>query len=148
MRLWHKVLISVLPQKHLIAQWRECCAIASNIAKNGTPNHVLVNPVIEYPAEHFIMYCNMIIDEMIERGIKVNETSYFKLFSNIDEAEKKNSFGVIGCCWVYEYWMDERYLKQCYYNLQEKYDRGMITSKEFQLIEDKYESLMIDELVN
>lgn len=43
MRLWHKELIPYLPRQQLIAQWRECCAIASNLASKGTPNHLLVN---------------------------------------------------------------------------------------------------------
>ena len=48
MRLWHKDLIAFLPRKQLLGQWRECCAIARNIAVNGTPNHVLVNKVLDY----------------------------------------------------------------------------------------------------
>ena len=45
MRLWHKELIEYLPQQQLISQWRECCAIAANLAKDHTPNHILVNPI-------------------------------------------------------------------------------------------------------
>ena len=33
---------------------------------------------------------------------------------------------------------NDRYLKQCYYNLQEKYDRGIITKDEWVKIEEKY----------
>jgi hypothetical protein len=29
---------------------------------------------------------------------------------------------------------NDRYLKQCYYNLQEKYDRGIISEEEFEKI--------------
>lgn len=36
MRLWHKDLIHYLPRQQLIAQWRECCAIAVGfLKKNG-----------------------------------------------------------------------------------------------------------------
>ena len=38
MRLWHRDLIHYLPRQQLIAQWRECYAIASNIANKGTIN--------------------------------------------------------------------------------------------------------------
>ena len=31
MRLWHKDLITALPQKQLVSQWRECCSIAKKI---------------------------------------------------------------------------------------------------------------------
>ena len=47
MRLWHINLIKALPQQHLVAQWRELSAIAGAIQKNGTPNHVLVNFVLD-----------------------------------------------------------------------------------------------------
>ena len=47
MRLWHTSLIPVLPREHLVAQWRECSAIAGKIQTSGTPNHVLDNFVTE-----------------------------------------------------------------------------------------------------
>ena len=49
MRLWHKDLIDVLPNGQLLGQWRECCAIARNIKAKGTPNHLLVNKIMDYP---------------------------------------------------------------------------------------------------
>ena len=49
MRCWHKDLISVLPKQQLLGQWRECCLIAKNIAEQGTPNHILVNRIFNYP---------------------------------------------------------------------------------------------------
>ena len=48
MRLWHTSLIPVLPREHLVAQWRECSAIAGKIQTSGTPNHVLVNFIMNY----------------------------------------------------------------------------------------------------
>ena len=150
MRLWHKDLIDVLPRKQLIAQWRECCAIASNIAKNGTPNHILVNVMLDYGSYNFIIYTNMILKEMHRRKYKINETSYLNFCKNMEVASQYFSQDDIPSVSkeIYKDWHNRRYLKQCYYNLQEKYDRGMITSNEFQLIEDKYESLMLDEIVN
>ena len=56
MRLWHKDLISILPREQLVAQWRELSAIAGAIQKNGTPNHGLVNFVLDYDYNHFISY--------------------------------------------------------------------------------------------
>jgi len=70
MRLWHKDLISVLPDKQLLGQWRECCAIASNIANKGTPNHLLVNKIMDYPIEHFRYYGFTVYIEMCNRGFK------------------------------------------------------------------------------
>ena len=56
MRLWHKDLISILPREQLVAQWRELSAIAGAIQKNGTPNHGLVNFVLDYDYDNFISY--------------------------------------------------------------------------------------------
>ena len=54
MRLWHTSLIPVLPREQLVSQWRELSAIAGAIQKKGTPNHLLVNFVMEYDFDHFI----------------------------------------------------------------------------------------------
>ena len=54
MRVWHTDLIKVLPREQLVAQWRELSSIAGAIQKNGTPNHILVNFVLEYNYDHFI----------------------------------------------------------------------------------------------
>ena len=48
MRLWCKDLIPYLPKLQLLSQWRECCAICSNIANKGTSNHILVNKIMNY----------------------------------------------------------------------------------------------------
>ena len=76
MRLWHKDLIPYLPKQQLIAQWRECCAICSNIANKGTPNHLLVNKVKEFHAFHFWNYCSLIGEEFNKRGYKLSKKSF------------------------------------------------------------------------
>ena len=67
MRLWHTKLISALPREHLVAQWRELSAIAGSIQTKGTPNHVLVNFVMNYDFDHFISYAYYIRQEMTAR---------------------------------------------------------------------------------
>lgn len=52
MRLWHKDLIPYLLKLQLLSQWRECCAICSNIANKGTPNHILVNKIMDNKGIH------------------------------------------------------------------------------------------------
>ena len=37
---------------------------------------------------------------------------------------------------------NDRYLAQCYYNLQEKYDRGIISEEEFKKIINVYEEVI------
>lgn len=73
MRLWHIDLIPVLPREQLVAQWRECSAIAGAILKNGSPNHLLVNFVMNYPFDEFISYCYYVRQEMTKREYKTME---------------------------------------------------------------------------
>ena len=128
MRLWHKDLISALPKAQLVAQWRECSAIAGAIIKNGTPNHLLVNKVLDYPISHFITYSLMIRAEMTRRGYKTMqsvEDKIVSLYPNYTQIDYENLF---------KDWHNERYFKQCFYNLQEKYDCGGLTEEEWKNI--------------
>ena len=120
MRLWHKDLIRVLPRQQLVSQWRECCLIAKLIAQKGTPNHILVNPVTDYPPEHLAQYASLVYDEMKRRGYKCDWESFGE-WSKVKERpiflplETYNE--------LFHGWHNGRYYTQCYYNLQEKYDR-------------------------
>lgn len=140
MRLWHKDLIDVLPQKQLVAQWRECCSIISNIARKGTPNHILVNYVLDYSIDEFRIYTYEIIKEMRNRGYKLSDVSLKNCKYNVKEARKY--FGNKKTLELYEGIHNERYLKQCFMNLQEKYDRGMFSKEEYELLENKYNKLL------
>ena len=119
MRLWHKDLIKVLPQAHLVAQWRELSAIAGAIEKNGTPNHVLVNFVLDYDYDNFISYAHYIREEMTVRGIRTMNTVWNKI------VDLKPEWTLLPFEKIYEQKMDNLYLKICYYNLYEKYLCGM-----------------------
>lgn len=131
MRLWHWKLIPVLPRQQLLGQWRECCLIAKNIEEQGTPNHILVDPVINYSSEHFIAYCRMISDEMRKRGYHVNTKS---LEQHLDHPFYISYTDTQ----LFPGWHTDEYLKQCYYNLEEKHDRGGISDEEWKEIEEAY----------
>ena len=133
MRLWHKDLIPYLPQKQLVAQWRECCCIARNISVNGTPNHLLVNKIMDYPIGHFWFYTNCVIFEMKERGYNVDVEKFLKWYRQIGEAFP--NFDTCPEDEIYPEWHSDRYLVQCYYNLQEKYDCGGLTDDEWHKID-------------
>lgn len=129
MRLWHKDLIPVLPRQQLLAQWRECCCIAKNITVNGTPNHILVNEIMQYDIMHFKRYGIEVAKELNKRGYSCNIEKfkarlpyYFGLLPSHEE--------------MFHGWHNDRYLRQCYYNLQEKYDRGGISEDEWLKIQD------------
>lgn len=131
MRLWHKDLIPVLPKQQLIAQWRECCLIAHEINDKGTPNHVLVNKVLNYPIEHFYRYGRRIYNEMCRRGYDPNWFRFNKYFRMFLSAEYEQDA-------IFDTWHNDRYLTQCFYNLQEKYDCGGIPDDEWRKLEDLY----------
>ena len=78
MRLWHKQLISVLPREQLVAQWRELSSCAGNIVTKGTPNHILVNPIINYPMNHFVTYAAAVRSDMTRRGYKTMDKVWEK----------------------------------------------------------------------
>ncbi len=132
MRLWHYKLIPVLPDKMLVAEWRECIAIKRQWEK-GTLKHRLVSYVMDYDKRLFVNYTLLVVQEMNNRDIKW-KSEYW------DE--------IVDFCWDKK-WIrysimynehNDRYLKQCYYNLQEKADRGIITKEEWQKIEDLFKS--------
>ena len=125
MRLWHKGLIPYLPKQQLLGQWRECCCIARNIAVNGTPNHILVNKIMDYPYSHLNTYTLEVYREMIKRGYKCDWEKYDKWRAN------KTITDINDC---FTDWHNTRYLNQCFYNLQEKYDCGGITKEEYHRI--------------
>ena len=131
MRLWHKDLIPVLPRKQLIGQWRECCLIAKNIAEKGTPNHILVNRIMEYSLEQFIAYGSKVYDEIERRSYNAdfrNLVKYFEIVSLPLYIIPNNE--------LFKYWHNKRYLDQCLYNLEEKYDCGGITDEEWHIMID------------
>ena len=119
MRLWHTELISVLPREHLVAQWRELSAIAGSIQTKGTPNHVLVNFVMNYDFDHFISYAYYIRQEMTARKYRTMNTVWDKIVS------LKPDWTLLPLEEVYKRKMSDFYLTVCYYNLAEKYVCGM-----------------------
>ena len=137
MRLWHKDLISVLPRQQLLGQWRECCAIAKEISIKGTPNHILVNKIMDYSEFEFSTYVHLIYMEMNKRGYNCDLNKYLK-WSTMSGVLNWTGEG------IFKNWHTERYLRQCLYNLQEKYDCGGITEEEWNLIYNKFKEQIYD----
>ena len=131
MRLWHKDLICALPREQLVAQWRECSAIAGNIITKGTPNHILVNKIMDYPMDHFITYAAAIRAEMTSRGYRTMNNVWDKITKVAD-----GNYTILPIEEIYSEWMNEEYLAICYYNLKEKYMCGGIKEEEFKRIDD------------
>lgn len=128
MRLWHKDLITVLPSMQLKGQWRECCLIAKALRDNNL-NHILVNRVKDYPEDEFNAYADAVAKEMTKRGYKVDTWKFFKWRNDINSVLLSITF---------RSWHNDRYLRQCIYNLEEKAICGGIPVSEWQKIYDVY----------
>lgn len=137
MRLWHTSLIPVLPREHLVAQWRECSAIAGKIQLTGTPNHVLVNFITDYDFDHFISYAYYIRQEMTARKYRSMNSVWDKIVS------LKPDWTLLPIEEVYKNKMSDFYLTVCYYNLYEKYDCGIFDN--FDEIEKVYRRIIFNE---
>lgn len=128
MRLWHYELIHYLPKSQLLAQWRELNSIFKKQNK-----HILVNYVYEYPKNDLYTYTIMVTVEIQLRGYKIKKLNNFFNYFGVDKttylAPVQKPF---------EYHHDQRYLIQCFYNLQEKFDRGQ---SDFKL--DDYNKLVV-----
>lgn len=122
MRLWHYKLIPVLPNAMLVSQWRECIAIKRQW-KKGTLKHRLVSYVMDYDKGLFAGYVHCIIDEFHKRNINYQDKYWNEIID------------FCGGMWWDDYpEHNMRYLNQCLYNLQEKYDRGIVSEEEWRRI--------------
>ena len=155
MRLWHKDLIPYLPNLQLKGQWRECALIADALAQNGTPNHLLVNLVTEFDPKEIGIYCQLVYDEMQERGFNPSFDKLNKILSDIitwdlrveakDNSRLRTIAGGIG----FKGWHNKEYLRVCMANLYEKHHFGIgksrITDEEWLRLCDGYKNITGEE---
>lgn len=135
MRLWHKDLIPILPRQQLIGQWRECCLIAKQIVEQGIPNHILVNRIMDYHISHFNNYAFIIYYEIHKRRYNVDPNKFQKwLNKNYDEDIIRYPLYND----LFTGWHDDIYLRECLYNLEEKFRAGGIVEEEWKVIYEKY----------
>ena len=135
MRLWHKDLIPVLPRQQLIGQWRECCLIAKQIIALGTPNHILVNKIMDYHISHFNNYAFIVYYEMRKRGYNV-DSNKFQKWLNKNYDGRINEYPLYND--LFAGWHDDIYLRECLYNLEEKARAGGISGEEWGIIYEEY----------
>ena len=153
MRLWHKDLIPYLPHQQLLGQWRECCCIAKSIHDKGSPNHLLVNKIMDYPITHFWSYGLLVWCCCVARGYKVDKENFLRHCSgynqwvwsglwNCDDMEFVAINNPAYSYNVFPSWHNDRYLVQCLCNLQEKYDCGGISEDEWMIIANRFDDEM------
>ena len=137
MRLWDYHLIPCLPRQQLVAQWRECCCIAKNWATKNSPNHILVNKVMDYPVDDFKQYTDILLHEFEVRGYKTTSAARDNFYSNIaiirSNQEEKPEYDRI-----FANWHTNTYLRECLYNLEEKAMCGGLSKEEWRIIYNKY----------
>lgn len=131
MRLWHESLIKVLPRQQLLGQWRELNSIYKKEDK-----HILINFIYEYPKKDLLLYSLKVILTMQRRGYNINLKNFIDYFQIKDYKEMQKILLSNAKTFVKK--MSKRYLLQCYYNLQEKYDCGGITEKEWNKINQRF----------
>ena len=132
MRLWHTSLISALPREQLVSQWRELSSIAGAIQKNGTPNHLLVNFVLDYDYDHFISYAYYVRQEMTHRGYRTMDSVWKKIVA------LKPNWELVHLMDIYPQKMNDTYLEICSWNLYEKYLCGGISEEDMKKISNIY----------
>lgn len=110
--------------------------IAKNIAEQGTPNHLLVNRILNYPLSHFYSYGLYVYWELERRKYKADIDNFKRWF-------KPNITEMFDISYIFDDWHDRRYLVQCFYNLQEKYDCGGISEEEWKLIQERFKEKML-----
>ena len=126
MRLWHKDLIPVLTNRQLVTQWTECIQLAAttNNFDSSKGIYSYVKKVKEYPFVHLYNYGELVYKEMRKRGHNIS----FRKFEDYFEREEKEYIDYAN---IFYDWHNRRYLRQCYYILQEKADCGNITETEW-----------------
>ena len=82
---------------------------------------------MNYPLSHFDIYATLVFREMENRGYKPNYEKFSRYISNTTETISVND--------LFSGWHNDKYLRQCFYNLQEKYDCGQIKPEEWREIE-------------
>ena len=85
---------------------------------------------MDYPLDEFKNYCGLVYEEMTNRGYAVSKSVLEKMFDYIgfDSRTEPNHDG------VFTGWHNTQYLRQCYYNLEEKHDCGGISDEEWNKI--------------
>ena len=120
MRCWNYLMIPYLPDNQLRGQWKECALIAYGIEKYGTPNHLLVNKVMEYPIDDFLSYCSMVRKEMYYRGFRTTRQSEERL-------ELLGNYKYVDS--PFKDWHNKEYLRSNMANLWEKHFMGVGKSR-------------------
>lgn len=138
MRIWAYQLLPYLPDAQLKGQLRELVAIIHGIKQNGTPNHILVNQVVDFSQRNLSTY------------FWLYRMEYRKRFGKDISSEIVSEFvawgGGLPAVWPpFDGWHCNEYLRVCMANLYEKHyfghGKSRITDEEWESLETGYEEI-------
>ena len=92
---------------------------------------------MDYPLNHFAIYTAQVIAVMKQRGYKVNTARFWGWMGATDWIPASRDGREL-----FADWHNDRYLRQCLLNLQEKFDCGGIPADEWQRICERFEDYM------
>lgn len=143
-KIWHKKFIKCLPNNLLLILYQNLADYACNpnVPKKTNPYKAKIS---EFNKSHFYNYCCEVYNEISKR---VNITEFelsivdeysvaIKLFVSDEEKQIGAS---ITFDELFKPWMEDRYLTQCYYALQEMWDYGLISDLDYREISSVYRS--------
>lgn len=133
MRLWSFDFIPYLPNAQLKALRYE---IGDMVKQYPNIKHGLVKYINNYDIKYLIGYFYKVLDEFDKRGIN-HKTSYDNDIIGTILA-KSHDPSIKSALSYPEH--NDRYIRQQYYNLQEKADRNLITKEEWKKI---YENIRV-----
>lgn len=139
MRIWSIDILEILPTKQLMAMRYELGDMIKqhpNI-KNGLVKYANNYDII-YLGSYFVKVCMICGNRNIRMSQKYNQQ-----IMKIVDLESEISNNEMDIFKKYQFKEDNlRYLIQQLYNLQEKYDRGIISKEEWNIIYEKYQDLL------
>ena len=139
-RIWHKDLVSVLPDKMLLQlkdDWFNIATELLSVEVTTSLGEPTIDRILEYSIGHFYTYYFVyIMPELHRRGLLDEKTMDF--FHVLASCYSENDLRIIHP--VFDCWHNTRYLLQCLMYLEELYDCGYISFEEWYRILNKTRS--------
>lgn len=139
-KIWHKDLIKCLPDNLLLILYQNLADYAYNpvVPKKTNPYKARMSL---YTKSHFYNYCCEVYNEITKRKISEFELGIVDEFSiaikTFVSDEEKQIGASITHQDLYNGWMNDRYLTQNYYELEEMYDFDLIKLDDWLKIDGK-----------
>lgn len=128
LRLWHKDLIPFLPDHLLLDMIQNAEIIAENLYRYDYPGSEEISKILQFPISHFYTYYMLVKDEYARRGHRIDDSTFMHYIMNYAETD---IFTNIEETNIFDTWHNSRYLQQCILILEEMFDNGVISPKDW-----------------